>query len=597
MPARYSTGALIVVIFSALAAGALDLLRPIDNILVDAQFRVLRQWFPRVAAHEVVVVAVDEDTVRAFPEPLALWHRPLSQFLAALATAKPAALGIDIVLPDRSFESVMPGSDKQLLQALLRARTSFPLVLAVTVDEAGKPRPVYPPFLSLAGDQGWGYALFPTDADGRVRRFDERLGARGETVPTLAGQLARRLGVEPAAGRINYWLGAPFQWLPLHQVLKWADSGDAVALKRAFGGKPVLLGTALPFTDRASVPIPLDAGHMSAVDTPGVLLHAQALRTLLAGEVIHPAPRTVVVAAAVAGAFLWFVGQGAVVAMLLFVVAAGGLFAAATAFIAHGLSLPIGVPLLSAALALGGRSGFETALNLRERRRLRRSFAGYVSPAVMAEILAGRVQPQLGGSSRFVCVMFSDIRGYTTRTEGMSAQATIGFLNRYFERVVAAIHAHGGTVTSFMGDGVMALFGAPNRLDHPCRDAIDAGRDMLRHVAALNESLAREGMAPIEIGVGLDAGEAVIGHVGASTRHDYTAIGDVVNVASRIESLTKETAFRMVVSGAVARELRDSDVPLTKLGPMAIKGHTPVEVYGTWTSATEPQRCDRSAIE
>ena len=521
MPARYSTGALIIVIFTASAAGALGLLRPLDNILIDAQFRVLRHWFPRAATRDVVVVAVDEETMRAIPEPLALWHRPLSQFLSALATAKPAAVGIDIVLPDRSFESIMPGSDKQLLEALLRARASFPLVLAVTVDDAGKPRPVYPAFLSLAGDQGWGYALFPADADGRVRHFDERLGARGEKVPTLVGQLARRLGVEPQAGRINYWPGAPFQWLPLHQVLKWVDNGNEVLLKRAFGGKPVLLGTALPFTDRVSVPIALDTSPISAADTPGVLVHAQALRTLLAGEVIRPTPGTIVIAVAAAGALLWFVGQSVVVAAVLLCLVAIALFATATVSIAHGLSLPIGVPLLSAALALGGRSGYEAALNLRERRRLRRSFAGYVSPAVMDEILAGRMGPELGGSSRFVCVMFSDIRGYTTRSERMSAQETIGFLNRYFERVVAVIHAHGGTVTSFMGDGIMAIFGAPNRLEHPCRAAIDAGREMLRHVAVLNERLVQEGIAPVEIGIGIDAGEAVIGHVGSARLHRY----------------------------------------------------------------------------
>jgi adenylate cyclase len=102
---------------------------------------------------------------------------------------------------------------------------------------------------------------------------------------------------------------------------------------------------------------------------------------------------------------------------------------------------------------------------------------------------------------------------------------------------------------------------------------------MLRYVAELNEQFRNEEEAPIDIGIGLHAGEAVIGHVGSSTRHDYTAIGDVINVASRLEALTKEAGFRMVISKTVAEHLGE-DGSLKHLGPMAIKGHSPVEVYG-----------------
>jgi adenylate cyclase len=102
---------------------------------------------------------------------------------------------------------------------------------------------------------------------------------------------------------------------------------------------------------------------------------------------------------------------------------------------------------------------------------------------------------------------------------------------------------------------------------------------MLKYVGELNRTLRAEGKAPLDIGIGLHAGEAVIGHVGASTRHDYTAIGDVTNVASRLESLTKEAGYRVVCSRAVFSALEDREA-LVALGPMSIKGHTPVEVYG-----------------
>ena len=580
MQTRRTITAVAAVVVITTVASTLELLVPFDNALLDIQLKFLRSWHSRPTTRDVVVVGVDEETVRRFPEPVGLWHRQLAAFLRAMIPAKPDVLGVDIVLPDRSFESVMPGSDKTLLKAMLDARQDYPFVLAVTVDEAGKPRPIYPPYLSLAGPAGWGYALFPMDGDGRVRRFDERLGASSEELPTLVGQMARKLGVQPHAGWIDYSLGNAIRYVPLHEVLKWAEDRDYGALSRTFGGKPVLLGTVLPFTDRQRVSVPLTAWESAMGDVPGVVLHAQALRTILSGGLIRPVANAAVLTGVICGALLWLAGKAVMLSALIFGAVMAALLLTALLFTAQGLFLPVAAPMLAAGLALGGRSAVETASRLRERRRLRRSFAGYVSPAVMDEILSGRVRPELGGASVFVCVLFSDIRGYTARTESMTPQETIRFLNRYFDRVVTLIHSRGGSVMSFIGDGIMAVFGAPNRLDDPCRAAVDAGKDMLRHVEELNAQLKDEGIPPVEIGIGVHAGEAVIGHVGSSARHDYTAIGDVINVASRIEGLTKETGCRMVLSAGAARFMIDGDVPLTRLGPMAIKGHAPVEVYG-----------------
>jgi adenylate cyclase len=550
-----------------------------DLWTVDSQFKLLRAWSYQSVARDIVVVGIDEATIKAFPEPIALWHTHLARFLAAMAKAKPAVVGIDIVLPDRSFETVLPDADRRLLQGLLEARRAYPLVLALTVDDVGRPRSIYAPFLALAGEQGRGYALFPVDRDGRVRRFDEQLGANSEQVPTLSGQMARHLGIEPRAGLIDYWRGAPLDYLPLHKILQWLADHDQLALEKAFRGKPVLLGMVLPYEDRLAVPVPLAAWDVAAPDVPGVLLHAQALRTMLGNGPIATVPSAAVIGLTIASVLLWWVSTGVLLTIAVWCTVAVLCFAASLWLLAHGWFLPISAPVLGATLALGGRNALDTLEKLRERRRLRRSFSGYVSPDVMEEIIAGRVQPELGGSSKFVCVMFSDIRGYTTRSEGMTPEQIIGFLNRYFEEVVALIHARGGSVISFMGDGIMAVFGAPKPLDHPCSEAFEATRAMLRYVAELNEQFRAEGIAPIEIGIGLHAGVAVIGHVGSSVRHDYTAIGDVTNVASRLEGLTKEAGYRAVVSKMVADEVGEG-VGLRFLGPMAIKGHTPVEVYG-----------------
>ena len=561
-----------------LVMAALDAARPLDLRLLDVQFRLLRAAGPAPSAQQIVIVGIDEDTVGALPEPLTLWHKHLGRFLQAMVTAQPTAVGMDIILPDRSYDSVAPGHDGALLRGLLAARRSFPLVLARTVDPSGKPRDIHRPFVAVAGDGALGYALFPLDDDGVARRFDERLGTAGETVATLAGQLVRRLGRQAGTGYIDFARGEPFAYLPLQQVLAWADAGRQDELTRVFGGRVVLLGTVLPFTDRLRLPVRLEAWSAER-DTAGVLLHAQALRNLLDSGLIRPAPPPAVLGLTLLAAMLWFARGGWLVLVTVPLLAVAALGGGSLWALGHGWYVPMVVPMLTAVLAAGGRHAYETALKLIERRRLRGVFSGYVSPGVMREILDGKVRPELGGDSQYVCVLFSDIRGYTTRSEGMTPEQIITFLNRYFEDAVAAIHAEGGTVSSFMGDGIMAVFGAPNALENPCASAFRAACGMLDQVEKFNTGCRERGEAPIDIGVGLQAGMAVIGHVGSSVRHDYTAIGDVTNVASRLEGLTKEAGYKLVCSSDVVARLLQPEL-LAHLGPMAVKGHTPVDVYG-----------------
>lgn len=560
------------------AVTSLNVSEPLDRRLLDAGFRLLRAQFPRPAP-EVIVVGVDEATVAQFYEPIALWHPHIAKLLTAMMQAKPAAVGIDLVLPDRSFDRIAPGYDAALLKGIVQARREFPVVLALTIDPAGKPRPIHRPFVTAAGEGGTGYALLPVDADGVVRRFDERLGEGGAAVPTLVGQMARRLGFEPAPGLIDYGRGAPFDYVPLHRVLEWLDSGKHADLERAFAGKPVLLGVMLPFTDRQPLPVALAAWEQNARDTPGVLLHAQALRTLVGHGSIQPVASPIVMLLSLAAAFLWMTPARGLTAFLAFSIAVAAMLLVSIWLLNAGWFLPVVAPMGVAFLAVGGRNAYEALLQLRERRRLRGAFSGYVSPPIMDEILAGQLQPDLGGTSKYVCVLFADIRGYTARSENMTPQAVIAFLNRYFEQVVQIIHARGGSVVSFMGDGIMAIFGAPKPLANPCAEAFAAAREMLDYVRQFNADSRAAGETPIEIGIGLHGGEAVVGHVGSTLRHDYSAIGDVTNVAARLEGLTKEVAYRLVFSKTVAEELPDPQ-RVTCLGPIAIKGHSPVEVYG-----------------
>lgn len=577
----YGLGA--VVIFAALQALS-GLFALADLKALDLQFRLLRQYFP-ASAPEVVVIGIDEATVARMPEPLALWHPHLGKLLRGVAQARPAVLGVDIILPDRSFNSIVPGYDRQLLGGIIEARRHAPLVFGLTIGPTGATRNVYPPFLSAAGRDASGYALWRLDVDGSVRWFDEAIGVEGHAVSTLSGQMARLMKIDPGRGLIDYSRGPPFDYLPFHEVLDWIDAGETNRLARAFAGRPVLIGSVTLFEDRQLQPVELfaknDPGNRRV---PGVLVHAQVLRSIIGDTLIQPLPAWLAPTLALLAAFLWLWPLKPLQALAVTAVFAAGGFGGVTALQRMGYFLPVTGLLATVAVALVGRSLGDQAANAVERLRLRRAFGAYVSPQIMDEIVGGRLSGSLGGDRRALCVLFADIRDFTTRSETLSPEAVITLLNRYFEEVTGAIHRHDGTVDKFIGDGIMAFFGAPKALTNPSAAAVAAAQEMLDRLAGLNRTLLEEGQTPIRIGIGLHAGDAVVGHVGSTARHEYTAIGDTVNLASRIESLTKEVGYPLVCSEQVLRAL-DSSEGFVNLGAKPVKGHTPVLVFG-WPAQT-----------
>ena len=551
----------------------------LDAGLLDAQTRMLRHTFPVPAVREVVVVGFDEVDVQYFKEPITLWHRHLGDFFRAMAEGRAAAVGVDMALPERSFNEILPGYDESLMTGILAAKKAMPVVLAVTVDVKGKQRSLYRKFQLVAGEKGMGLALFPRDTDLVVRRFDERLAEDGSTVSTLTGQLARGLGINPTPGIIDYSVGHAFNYVPLHTVLDWAQANDIASLRQQFEGKPVMLGSVLPSEDRVQQPVNLAAWEDNANLAPGVLVHAQTLRSILGRGLVQPVSPWFILPLIVVAALWWFPKLKAIASLSVLLLWSCGLFAAGLWLFRLGWYVPPSGTLAAAFYALAGRAGLDAAIKLKERRLLKHSFSGSVSPVVMQEILAGKLSPELGGERKYVCILFADIRGFTTLSESMMPEEVITLLNRYFECVVAQIHKEGGAVISFMGDGIMAIFGAPKPVDNPCASGFSVAKAMQREVEDLDNILAAEGKVPIKIGVGLHAGDVVIGQVGSSGRHDYTAIGDVTNVASRLEGLTKEVGYSVVCSKKVAEALGLPD-ELAILGPQSIKGHTPVEVYG-----------------
>ncbi|HSE92705.1 MAG TPA: adenylate/guanylate cyclase domain-containing protein [Methylomirabilota bacterium] len=224
----------------------------------------------------------------------------------------------------------------------------------------------------------------------------------------------------------------------------------------------------------------------------------------------------------------------------------------------------LGQGALDARMALEGRDEVgrlaaalnEMAAGLQERERVKEIFGRYVTTQVSEEVLRGELR--LGGERRRVTLLFSDIRNFTTMSEGMAPEEVVGFLNDYFTEMVEAVFEQHGVLDKFIGDGIMATFGALDRSpDHPARAARAALR-MQALLAKINGERAMTGKPPFGIGIGIHTDEVVVGNIGSRRRMEYTAIGDGVNTCARVEAANKELGTTILVTETTCAEIRDA---------------------------------------
>ena len=237
------------------------------------------------------------------------------------------------------------------------------------------------------------------------------------------------------------------------------------------------------------------------------------------------------------------------------------------------------------------------AEDITSEKRIKSTMARYMSKEVADQLLASG-EVELGGKAQRVSILFSDIRKFTSVSETLGARETVTMLNQYFTEMVDVIFRHGGILDKYIGDAMMALFGAPFNGPQDADNAVATSIDMLKALAVLNERRSHQGYAPIEIGVGVSTGEVVVGNIGSSKRMEYTAIGDSVNLAARLESATKLFGVKILISGHTVAELKH-EIALREIDLIRVKGQDrPVAVYeplGYHTEATFPN--SRSTLE
>jgi len=223
-------------------------------------------------------------------------------------------------------------------------------------------------------------------------------------------------------------------------------------------------------------------------------------------------------------------------------------------------------------------NGFNLMVDgLKERDKLRVTFGKYMTASVMDHLMSGKVA--LGGETLTVTILFTDIRSFTTISEKMDAQALVALLNEYFTEMVGIVMSEDGVVDKYIGDAIMAVFGAPvNKHDDAVR-AVRAAVKMRTALIHLNERLAGRGLGPLKTGIGIHTGEVVAGNIGSETRMEYTVIGDAVNVASRLESSTKELGVGVLISDDTWELVKD-EIDARAVKELTVKGRArPVVTY------------------
>jgi adenylate cyclase len=577
----------------------LGYLRSLDlqayDLLVAYDLRVAAQH-EEPPSNLILNVDFDESSVRrynAFPIPRLL----LADVIAKIASGKPSVIGVDVILD------------------IARANADDDLHLAKVIDDAGNVILVSeygfddhlrnnPLDMFQKAAAGVAFGDLPIDEDGSVRRMFLRVTTdtyKALSLPVALADLASDQHLRPGGPGFLLFgsrklplatTGPDTAWIHFHPSAPTRVVSIETLLSKAFdastfAGKIVLVGQSSEMgKDLFANPVSRAGVIVAGRDQlSGAELHAAAVATLLNGDTlgtVHVLPRILAgvilafIVMLLAMRYRWYVA----LAVCLFF--AGGMFLVALLlFSRHDLwAPPVSTELcLLAALpaGLGYRSVEERRLKNEmeaERRQLMSLFERYVSADVAAEIWKNRDAIVLAGEERVATILFSDIRSFTAITAGVPSQQVLAWLNRYLTAMGDVIKKNRGFLNKFIGDGIMVVFGAPLS-EGPKEDACRAVRCAIEMLARVDEWNATKapGDPVLKIGIGIHTGPVTAGNVGSPDRLEYSVIGEAVNLASRLEALTKEFKTPVVLSPATYEYIRDQ-FSAVSLGEALVRGFT-----------------------
>ena len=585
---------MLCLLLSALALAELlwpHTLDALDNRVGDTLLRLAAA--DRRPPPDVVLIDIDQPSLKD-PQMLDIagawaWPRVIhAELITALAAQQPRAIVLDIILspPDR----LRPENDAELARSLAFERAYVPMLLLEEADrlaplaQAPKAMGIRP--LGQADpearygidgpvalpEQVWrtGYVNFIKESDGIGRFLETGRVVGGWWIPHIVGRVAEGLNFAmPENPRFRlHWYGGEFQRIPYAKAYLASQSGDG-RLPFDARGKIIIIGaTASGLLDFAATPVD--------PTMPGAFILATGIANLQNGDWLHPAPPwanpvlALVLICALGLAFVRRVSPTWAAAGFA-LLAAGAMAGAWWGLRANHYWMPVSTLTLGA-IALLSFGLLSSRLEMHQRRHVQAMFSRFVDPRIVENLSdASQVAEAQVSASREITLLFSDIRGFTSLSEHRRPEEIVGLLNRYFEMQVEVIFRHQGTLDKFIGDAIMAFWGAPIAQERHAVLAVEAALAMGDALDRFAADVAQEDpTARFDIGIGVHTGAAVVGFLGTARRLDYTAIGDTVNLCSRIEGCTKGVA-RILVSDATRRQCGDA-FEFVDRGAFEVKG-------------------------
>lgn len=565
------------------AATAIVAMAAVDNLaLLTSADRFVGDWeVAAIAPSEpqdsnIVIAAITEETLRQFPYRSPVDRAFIAELLGTLAARGPRAIGVDLLF-DQPTEAA---KDAALRKALNESKV--PLVVSYTESPAvvtEKQRKFLADFVAPVLR---GLATLATDQLDTVRWiYPGARGKDGRYIPGFARALAERVGVRSAPEQVPLaWHGRPspdtaaFRAFPAHLVHLLPAAW--------FKDKVVLIGTDITLVDRHRTPYATVAEGGEGM-LAGVVIQAHALAQLLEGRKPPAVGWTVnllvAFAAALLGALLGMINLpllprvGAALVSVVLLWGVGALL-----FHHHGAMIGLIAPTLSLAASFWAMEALSGREARRQREFIQGAFSRYVSPKLVERLIRDPSKMSLEGERRVMTYLFTDVQDFTTMSEKVESKELARVLNAYLDGMTETVQKHDGMVDKFIGDAVFAIFNAPvDQPDHAER-AVRCALDIDRFAESYHAEQQAKGIPFGHTRIGVHTGPAVIGNFGSRSRFDYTAQGDAVNTASRLEGLNKHFGTRISVSGATRALCKD--IGFRQIASVVVKGKAEaVEVW------------------
>ena len=539
---------------------AADGLRRLDLNSVDMRFDV-RGAEP--TPDDVVVVGIDDPTINSTGYTFPFNRKHHARLIKQLDNAGAAAIAYDVQFTQPSDNE---DADNELIQAVRSAAPK--VVLASTAVDPGAKTQIFGGADGLRFSRGIpAFSSFIKDPDGVTRQLND--GDEGLiSFPLAAAQvkLGHKIKDPPTSAWIDF-AGPPNTVRSLSFVDVERGKFDPADVK----GKVVVVGgTASALQDLRET----STTGQRAMSGPEV--HANAILTALEGFPLHSSPTWVDVLLVI---LLGVVAPFAAIRLrMLFAVPIGalaiiGLVAGAQIAFNNDVIITVVYALVAGIAALLLTSAIHGVTVAFERANTRDAFARFVPESVVDQVLQDAEGVRLGGVRGEATVMFSDLRGFTSFAETLQPEQVIDALNRYLTAMSEAILDHGGTLVAYMGDGIMAVFGAPLHQDDHADRALAAARDMLHRLDGFNGWLREQELHQgFKMGIGLNSGPVMSGNVGSERRLEYTALGDTTNTAARLEGMTKGTPHQLYVADSTYTSLTTPADDLVEVGEFEVRG-------------------------